>query len=146
MNFNVRRFVTLIAFGALAGLGLSSEARQIHRANVPDAGAESRFDPATAAAQLNASTATPLLVPGSHGPVVTRAQILFDRAWFSPGEIDGNYSTNMRRTVAAFQTARGLASSGRVDAATWNALSSDSAPAFTSPHLAHRTAGPAAWC
>jgi lipoprotein-anchoring transpeptidase ErfK/SrfK len=130
MNVNVRRFVTLIALATLAGLGLSSEARQVQRANVPAPGAGSRFDAAASAAQLNASTATPLLVPGSHGPAVTRAQILFDRAWFSPGEIDGNYSTNMRRTVAAFQTAHGLTSNGRVDVATWNALSTDSAPTF----------------
>lgn len=59
-NVNVCRFVTLIALATLAGLGLSSEARQIQRGNVPVAGAGSRFDAAASAAQLNASTATPL--------------------------------------------------------------------------------------
>ena len=130
VNSNGRQLVALLAFAALVGLGVSTEARQVRGSNAPGAGAASQVDPAIAAAQLNASTATPLLVSGAHGPAVTRAQILLDRAWFSPGEIDGSYSTNMRRTVAAFQTTHGLTSSGSVDVATWNALSQDSAPAF----------------
>lgn len=89
---------------------------------------------------------TGLLSPvkaGDKGAAVLRAQILLERARFSPGEIDAAYGSNMRQAIAGFQASRGLEVNGRVDAATWVALDIDSAPVLVSVTLtAEDVAGP----
>ena len=70
----------------------------------------------------------PQLDPEARGSGVVRAQILLDRAHFSCGQIDGNFGSNLQKTVTAFQQDRHLPTTGTVDAATWAALNADSAP------------------
>jgi len=55
-------------------------------------------------------------------PGLVRAEVLLDRAGFSPGVIDGKPGDNLRHAVAAYASAHGLSSDGAVNAAVWDAL------------------------
>ncbi len=80
---------------------------------------------------------------GTSRSATLRAQILLDRAHFSPGQIDGAPGSNTRRAVAGFQAAHDVDASGELDAATWTALTRDTAPALVTYTLTQAdVAGP----
>jgi lipoprotein-anchoring transpeptidase ErfK/SrfK len=63
--------------------------------------------------------------------VVLKAQVLLDRASFSPGAIDARADDNFAKALAAFQRAHDLAASGKLDADTWEQLAGgDGVPAL----------------
>jgi len=119
------------------------------------AGASSAF-----AQQAPAQPATPAIqapmAPAAPGAVqdpaiaeqaeferLLRAQVLLERAYLSPGEIDGAYGSNMRQALTTFQTTRDLPVTGKLDDATWNALNTDNSPTLATYTLAEEdVAGP----
>jgi lipoprotein-anchoring transpeptidase ErfK/SrfK len=60
------------------------------------------------------------------GPVVLKAQVLLDRARFSPGVVDGRMGENVERAIAAFEAAEGLHVDGRLDGEVWARLTARS--------------------
>lgn len=101
-------------------------------AQPPPAAAQAQAAPRTPpaaplVAAIENAQRLPVLAAGAKGPAVIRAQILLDREWFSPGEIDGRFAGNMQHALRSFQAFRGLKANGVLDAATWQALQAGNA-------------------
>jgi lipoprotein-anchoring transpeptidase ErfK/SrfK len=64
---------------------------------------------------------------GKFDPVLLKAQVLLDRAGFSPGEIDGRLGENAKKAIAAFAAANNLAPQKELRQELWQKLTATSA-------------------
>jgi lipoprotein-anchoring transpeptidase ErfK/SrfK len=80
------------------------------------------------ATEIEDSTKTGAIAPGATGPRVVRAQILLDRARFSPGEIDGVYGDDFGIAVKGYQELHNMKPTGIIDAEMWRLLNADAGP------------------
>lgn len=95
-----------------------------------------------------AQAQTPSLADAANQPATEtgmaaylRAQVLLDRALFSPGEIDGRAGSNQRRALQGYQRAKGLEVTGKLDASTWTALNAGAPPVLVSYTITAEDAG-----
>ncbi|MGH8855330.1 MAG: L,D-transpeptidase family protein [Telluria sp.] len=99
--------------------------------------------PAAQAQQSAAVPAVPTNTKQAEFERILRAQVLLERAYLSPGEIDGAYGSNTRQALNTFQDKHKLPVTGKLDEATWDALNADDSPTLASYTLvAADLAGP----
>jgi lipoprotein-anchoring transpeptidase ErfK/SrfK len=123
--------VRTLALLILAGLAPSSVLGvDRHRKPVvrPAKVKQAKTEPAFDVTAINDPQTRDEVGPNAAGSVVVRAQILLDRAHFSPGEIDGRWGDNLRVAIAGYQSARKLSVTTIVDQNTWAALNADNSP------------------
>ena len=124
----------VLAFSLLACALPNAWAAGVDFGNVHGAVDGKALRPAAPANPNSAKNTGPIALVEGQLPQrsLLRAQILLERAHFSPGEIDAGEGSNTTRAIAAFQRANGLSGSGALDDATWAALDADAAPALGS--------------
>jgi len=83
------------------------------------------------AASINNADYNPSKPPaqGKADALVIKAQILLDRARFSPGEIDGKLGENAQKALRAFAEAKGLKPNAPLTPEVWTALAGTSSDA-----------------
>jgi lipoprotein-anchoring transpeptidase ErfK/SrfK len=120
------RAVCLAAISAaalLAGCDRQAAAPAPAASAKPPVPAQRAQTPALTPTSVNAAAfAESTTAPTDATPAVLRAQVLLDRAKFSPGEIDGTPGENLRQAIAAYEEAKGLPVDGQLDQAVFDKL------------------------
>ena len=110
-----RRSAWAIALAALVWTG----------ATLPAAARAHRHEPVSqplTAETVNAARYDGPVSARRQNAVVLKAEVLLDRLSFSPGAIDAKPGDNFAKALAAFQQARGLSPTGKLDRDTWQQL------------------------
>src|SRR5262245_9422053 len=122
---HLSRSLVVVLVGAGVALMASDVANAKSRSSSKASAAPAFDAQAINAAQLPAPPSKGR-APAPSPAVIMKAEILLDRAGFSPGQIDGKIDDNAKKAISAFQDANGLKPTGSLDPQTWERLTATS--------------------
>ena len=115
---------------ALVAVGLCSQAADARSHAKSHAASQARHSenapPPLTADTIEQAQWSPGQRQGKNSPVIFKAEVLLDRAGFSPGEIDAHDGDNFGKALRAYQQVNELDPTGKLDQATWQALTKSS--------------------